>query len=60
MIADDAKRVPKEKMNSFAAEAMFVIASVIHLGKSGLPKTPITEDDLDRFVSFSSRSIRFN
>ncbi len=37
-------------MNAFAAEAMFIIASIIHFGKSGLPKTAITEDDLDRYV----------
>lgn len=29
---------------------MFILASIIHLGKSGLPKTPITEDDLDRLA----------
>ncbi len=27
---------------------MFIMASIIHLGKSGLPKTAVTEDDLDR------------
>ncbi|GAU98193.1 hypothetical protein RvY_09372 [Ramazzottius varieornatus] len=36
------------KVNSFVAEAMFVMASIIHLGKSGLPKRPMTDDDLDR------------
>ncbi len=38
------------RANAFAAEAMFIIASIIHFGKSGLPKMAITEDDLDRFV----------
>lgn len=27
---------------------MYIMASIVHLGKSGLPKTAITEDDLDR------------
>lgn len=30
---------------------MFILASVIHLGKSGIAKTAITEDDLDRYES---------
>ncbi|KAI1727742.1 coatomer beta subunit appendage platform domain-containing protein [Ditylenchus destructor] len=35
-------------VNKLAGEALLVIASIIHLGKSGLCKTVITEDDLDR------------
>lgn len=38
----------QRRVSTFAAEAMFVLACVVHLGKSGLPKTAITEDDLDR------------
>ena len=36
--------------NKFVAEAMFVIASIIHFGKSGIPEKPITEDDLGRLA----------
>uniref|UniRef100_A0AAF5PWQ8 Coatomer subunit beta n=1 Tax=Wuchereria bancrofti TaxID=6293 RepID=A0AAF5PWQ8_WUCBA len=36
-----------DKINSFAGEALFMIASIISLGKSGLAKTNATEDDLD-------------
>ncbi|KAL3994851.1 Coatomer subunit beta [Acanthocheilonema viteae] len=36
-----------DKINSFAGEALFIIASIISLGKSGLAKTNATEDDLD-------------
>ncbi|XP_067142294.1 coatomer subunit beta [Centruroides vittatus] len=37
-----------KKQNAFIAEAMLIMVSIIHLGKSGLPKKNITEDDLDR------------
>lgn len=36
------------KMNKLAGEALLILASIIHLGKSGLCKKLITEDDLDR------------
>ncbi|XP_070532098.1 coatomer subunit beta-like [Ptychodera flava] len=36
-----------KKQNSFVAEAMFIMASVLHLGKSGLAKNNINDDDLD-------------
>ncbi|KAH7727282.1 coatomer subunit beta-2 [Aphelenchoides avenae] len=45
--ADINKGVPA-RVNKLAGEALLVAASIIHLGKSGLTKTPITEDDLDR------------
>uniref|UniRef100_A0A915DJP9 Coatomer subunit beta n=1 Tax=Ditylenchus dipsaci TaxID=166011 RepID=A0A915DJP9_9BILA len=35
-------------VNKMAGEAMLIISSIIHLGKSGLCKSIITEDDLDR------------
>ncbi|MFT7816690.1 coatomer subunit beta [Arapaima gigas] len=38
----------KKKQNSFVAEAMLIMATVLHLGKSTLPKKPITDDDVDR------------
>ncbi|XP_019850006.1 PREDICTED: coatomer subunit beta-like [Amphimedon queenslandica] len=34
--------------NAFVAEAMLIMASVLHLGRSGIPKKPITEDDNER------------
>ncbi|KAF4529371.1 hypothetical protein B566_EDAN017639 [Ephemera danica] len=37
-----------QKSNRFCAEAMLVMASVLHLGKSGLPIKAITNDDADR------------
>ncbi|XP_047123999.1 coatomer subunit beta [Hydra vulgaris] len=36
--------------NKFVAETMFVIASIIHFGKSGIPEKPITEEDLGRLA----------
>lgn len=36
--------------NKFCAEAMMIMASIIHLGKSGIPEKAITEDDLDRLA----------
>ncbi|XP_053305065.1 coatomer subunit beta isoform X1 [Spea bombifrons] len=38
----------KKRQNSFVAEAMLLMASILHLGKSSLPKKPITDDDVDR------------
>ena len=35
-------------MNKLAGESLLIISSIIHLGKSGLCKSAITEDDLDR------------
>ncbi|VDM52377.1 unnamed protein product [Angiostrongylus costaricensis] len=37
-----------QRSNRFRAECMFILASIINLGKSGLAKQNITEDDLDR------------
>nr|XP_012423264.1 PREDICTED: coatomer subunit beta isoform X2 [Odobenus rosmarus divergens] len=39
----------KKKQNSFVAEAMLLMATILHLGKSSLPKKPITDDDEDQF-----------
>lgn len=38
----------KKKHNSFVAETMLIMATVLHLGKSSLPKKPITDDDVER------------
>lgn len=35
------------KQNRFIAEAMFIMASILHYGKSGLAKKSINEDDTD-------------
>ncbi|CAH1800034.1 unnamed protein product [Owenia fusiformis] len=40
----------KKKQNSFNAEAMLILSTVLHFGKSGLPTKPITEDDVDRIA----------
>ncbi|RZF48550.1 hypothetical protein LSTR_LSTR011165 [Laodelphax striatellus] len=36
--------------NRFTAEAMLIIASILNLGKSGLPSKAITNDDQDRLL----------
>jgi coatomer subunit beta len=33
------------KQNRFCAEAMFIIASILHLGRTNLPSKPMNEDD---------------
>lgn len=38
------------EQNKFVAEAMLIMASIIHFGKSGIPEKAITEDDVDRLV----------
>ncbi|XP_041353863.1 coatomer subunit beta-like isoform X2 [Gigantopelta aegis] len=39
-----------KKQNAFVAESMLIMATIIHLGKSGLPTKPLTDDDLDRIA----------
>ncbi|CAJ0957695.1 unnamed protein product, partial [Mesorhabditis belari] len=41
-------RGKQARVNAFKAEIMFILSSVVNLGKSGLSKNNITEDDLDR------------
>jgi coatomer subunit beta len=38
------------KQNRFCAEAMFIIASILHLGRTNLPSKPMNEDDYDRML----------
>ncbi|XP_052810345.1 coatomer subunit beta-like [Mya arenaria] len=40
-----------KKQNAFLAESMFIMATVLHLGKSGIPTKPITDDDVDRIAT---------
>jgi len=40
----------QEQQNKFCAEAMLIMASIIHFGKSGIPEKAITEDDVDRLA----------
>lgn len=40
-----------KRQNAFLAEAMFIMATVLHLGKSGIPTKPITDDDVDRIAT---------
>jgi coatomer subunit beta len=35
------------KQNYFIGESMYIMASILHFGKSGLAKKPISEDDVD-------------
>ena len=37
-----------QTQNQFCAEAMLVIAAILHLGRSGLPQKPISNDDAER------------
>lgn len=37
-----------ERQNRFAGECMYIIACIMHYGKSGMPSKPINEDDFDR------------
>lgn len=39
-----------EQQNKFCAEAMLIMASIVHFGKSGIPEKVITEDDVDRLA----------
>jgi coatomer subunit beta len=38
------------KQNRYCAEAMFIIASILHLGRTNLPTKPMNEDDHDRML----------
>lgn len=40
-----------KRQNSLVAESMLIMAAIIHLGKSGLPTKPITDDDVDRIAT---------
>ncbi|GFR72221.1 coatomer subunit beta [Elysia marginata] len=40
----------KKRQNAFVAEAMLIMATIIHLGKSGIAAKPITDDDVDRIA----------
>jgi coatomer subunit beta len=37
--------------NAFVAEAMLIMASILHFGRSSLPKKPITDDDVERICT---------
>lgn len=37
-----------KKQNLFTSDAMLIMVTMIHFGKSGLPNKPITDDDVDR------------
>ncbi|CAJ0565765.1 unnamed protein product, partial [Mesorhabditis spiculigera] len=39
------------RVNAFKADVMFILSSIVNLGKSGLSKNNITEDDLDRMCT---------
>jgi coatomer subunit beta len=46
-----AQTTDKRKQNIILSEAMLIMAAIIHLGKSGLPAKPITDDDVDRIAT---------
>lgn len=42
-------QVPNQQsQNHFCAEAMLLIAAILHLGRSGLPQKAISNDDAER------------
>ncbi|XP_072016786.1 coatomer subunit beta-like isoform X2 [Amphiura filiformis] len=41
----------QKKRNAFLAEAMLIMATILHLGKSGLATKNITDDDVDRIAT---------
>jgi len=43
--------VSQEEKNIFIAKCMRILASVYNLGKSGIPKTPISDDEIDRITN---------
>ena len=48
VIMNDAKG--QVKANRFTGESMLILASILHLGQSGLPSKAITHDDADRIA----------
>ena len=40
----------KKKQNSFLAECMLIMTTIIHFGKSSMPKKTISDDDVDRIA----------
>ncbi|KAJ8917140.1 hypothetical protein NQ315_012632 [Exocentrus adspersus] len=44
------KIAPPARSNKFDAEVMLIMAGIVHLGKSGLPSKPITNDDRDHVL----------
>lgn len=41
----------ERKQNAFCSEAMLIMASMLHLGRSGLPKKAMMDDDGDRIAT---------
>ena len=40
----------KKKQNSFLAECMLIVTTIIHFGKFSMPKKAISDDDVDRIA----------
>lgn len=54
----DLESSPQNK-NRLCSQAMLVMSSILHLGKSGFPTKPITNDDMDRiFICLKTLSER--
>ena len=43
-----ANKGNEKKINVFNGEIIYILGSVLHLGKSGLAKRNMTDDDVDR------------
>ncbi|RXG56140.1 Coatomer subunit beta [Armadillidium vulgare] len=39
-----------KRQNLFSGEIMLILSAIVHLGKSGLPQKPMTDDDFDRIM----------
>ncbi|XP_031562290.1 coatomer subunit beta-like [Actinia tenebrosa] len=46
----------ESKKNTFCANCMLIMSSILHLGKSGLPNKAINDDDVDR-ISMCIRAV---
>lgn len=53
LAANHAKlnRVRKQEVNLLNGELIFILGSIVHLGKSGLAKTNMSDDDVDRVMT---------
>lgn len=41
----------KKQINVLNGELIFILSSIVHLGKSGLAKTNMSDDDVDRVMT---------
>lgn len=55
----DSLETDKQQQNRLNTQVMLIMSSILHLGKSGFPSKPITNDDIDRiFICLRTLSER--